>query len=357
MWPRDTGGLPNSVNGFVCFQQRSAAEKAVHHCRVHLCFGGRQLRISWGKAILQSPNPGRKPDTERDAPTRNPRDSLSEQELEEFREVLDRNLLAPSRKSICNAMAFCFEKSRAARHICDLLQELMLRECPVETTIAQLYLLSDILYNSQQPGIRNAFLYRDTLERMCPTIFSHWRRLPLGRLGRDRLSTAVSSVLSAWTRWGVYDSAFLDKLDEAYTGRVLAACKPKVTSSNHLGHNETNDSPPQPQGKSHLAVDAGNTERPSRGTIRATEQNPEISQPTDVPDDIDGLPLEDGDYIDDDNLTENGSLANFNQKNIDVDSTNLNRNDDGHEQAKRVGCFEEIPDEDLDGEPLDEEQL
>ena len=74
---------------------------------------------------------------------------LTRDEMEEFHELFRQNLNA-SRESICVAMAFCFEKSGAARQIADLLKELLLEDgAAVETRIARLYLLSDILFNSQ----------------------------------------------------------------------------------------------------------------------------------------------------------------------------------------------------------------
>ena len=97
---------------------------------------------------------------------------LSAGEMKEF-DTLFRQELTVAREAICRAMAFCFEKSGAARQICDLLQELVLEkdDVAVDTRIARLYLISDILFNSQQPGVRNAFLYRDAIERFAPKLF------------------------------------------------------------------------------------------------------------------------------------------------------------------------------------------
>ena len=110
-----------------------------------------------------------------------------------------------------------------------LLQELLVDNGPgvsVDTRIARLYLLSDVLYNSQQPGVRNAFLYRDAIERMAPDVFAslgkHGNNGKIGRMTFLKLKTAVSSILSAWTNWSVYNPAFIDELEARFDGREVA---------------------------------------------------------------------------------------------------------------------------------------
>ena len=65
---------------------------------------------------------------------------LNEWEKKVFNELL-REKLCASQESICEAMSFAFDKSGAALEISH-------------------FLLSDILFNSQQPGVKNAFQYR-----------------------------------------------------------------------------------------------------------------------------------------------------------------------------------------------------
>ena len=84
---------------------------------------------------------------------------LNEWERKVFHELL-REKLCASQDSICEAMAFAFDKSGAATEMSKLLREAMLElgnGISVDTRIAKLFLLSDILFNSQQPGVRNAF--------------------------------------------------------------------------------------------------------------------------------------------------------------------------------------------------------
>eukprot|EP00977_Amphora_coffeiformis_P001966 scaffold374_cov160-Amphora_coffeaeformis.AAC.3 len=129
--------------------------------------------------------------------------SLTRDEMEEFHALFRQNLNA-SRESICVAMAFCFEKSGAARQIADLLKELLMEE--------------------RQPGVRNAFLYRDAIERFAPDVFTALGKTGgdiLGRISQNKLATAVSRVLSAWTSWSVYPPVFLDQLQSLYEGRQM----------------------------------------------------------------------------------------------------------------------------------------
>ena len=152
--------------------------------------------------------------------------NLSDEEIMQF-DLLVKKKLSISRETICAAMAFCFEKSGAAKQIAALLKEALEDDSPgvtVEMRIARLYLLSDILFNSQQPGVRNAFMYRDAVEKMAPDIFTSLGKHGGGNLGRmtmHKLKTAVSSVLGAWTEWSVYNPSFLDELEARFEGRPI----------------------------------------------------------------------------------------------------------------------------------------
>ena len=121
-------------------------------------------------------------------------------------------------------MSFCFDKSSAAKHISELLKESLLdtRVQNIDTRIARLYLLSDVLFNSQQPGVRNAFRYRDAIENMAPEIFRCLGQHGDGNVGRmtmNKLRSAVSAVLNAWTNWSVYNSDMIDDLYDLFEGR------------------------------------------------------------------------------------------------------------------------------------------
>uniref|UniRef100_A0A6S8UFV2 CID domain-containing protein n=2 Tax=Ditylum brightwellii TaxID=49249 RepID=A0A6S8UFV2_9STRA len=275
---------------------------------------------------------------------------LTKWEIEKFNELL-REKLCASRESICEAMAFCFDKSGAAKEISSLLKDALLEDgcgVSVETRIARLYLLSDVLFNSQQPGVRNAFRYRDAIEAMSPEVFDSLGKhgMGKGRMTMNKLRMAVSGVLSAWTNWSVYNATFLDELHARFEGKELKA---PVTK------------PEEPSTENDIDVNADTEEE------KIVVENQ--SQVTDAPrgdwtdaelipasDDVDGEPLEDdgeanvdGDELCDVNNTPNKSKIDGEPiKDIDVDGDILSEEDvDG----------EELSDEDIDGEALDEDDV
>lgn len=162
--------------------------------------------------------------------------TLSTADRDRFNFLVRKNL-SISRQTICSAMAFCFEKSGAAHEISALLKETLMDDSPhitVDMRIARLYLMSDILFNSQQPGVRNAFMYRDALEKMAPEIFTSLGRHGSGQVGRmtmNKLRTAVSTVLGAWTEWSVYNPAFLDELEARFSGKEIKREEPQDNPS------------------------------------------------------------------------------------------------------------------------------
>ena len=149
---------------------------------------------------------------------------LTAYEKEQFSTLLRR--LCASRESICEAMVFCFEKSGSAVEISDILLDSLLDvRASVDTRVARLYLLSDVLFNSQQPGVRNAFRYRDAVEQMAPQVFGSMGKeqqaklnLNLGRMSMNKLRRAIQRVLGAWAHWSVYTQDFMEELESRFEG-------------------------------------------------------------------------------------------------------------------------------------------
>jgi hypothetical protein len=171
--------------------------------------------------------------------------SLSPEELEQFN-LLVKKKLSASRKTICAAMAFCFEKSGAAKEISELVQEALTDpSASLDMRIARLYLLSDILFNSQQPGVKNAFLYRDAIEKMAASVFTSLGKHGGGNVGRmtmNKLRTAVSGVLGAWTEWSVYNPTFMDELEARFEGREIKDHSAELKEAPHEDNQEQQDS-------------------------------------------------------------------------------------------------------------------
>jgi len=149
---------------------------------------------------------------------------LNDWEREQF-DLLLRKKLCASKESICEAMSFCFDKSGAATEIAERLKEALLENgsnISVDTRIARLFLLSDILFNSQQPGIRHAFRYRDSIESMASEVFASFGKHGNGQVGRmtmNKLRQTVNTVLKAWSNWSVYNSIFIDELQMKFEGK------------------------------------------------------------------------------------------------------------------------------------------
>lgn len=172
---------------------------------------------------------------------------LNPDELSQFDQLVRRDL-SISRERICQAMAFCFDHCNAAQDVTSLLKQALLEESDNVTNemrIARMYLLSDVLFNSQQPGVRNAFMYRSSIELDAPDIFHQFgsvlriQERKSGRITVNKIRRAVSSVFSAWTEWGVFDASFVDELETHFDGREI-----KVDTSNEKSES-TKDSKEQ----------------------------------------------------------------------------------------------------------------
>ena len=240
---------------------------------------------------------------------------LNNWERDKFDELLRKKLCA-SQESICNAMSFAFEKSGAAREISTLLKESLLEQdggISVDTRIARLFLLSDILFNSQQPGVKNAFQYRDAIEKMSPEIFESLGRHGNGRAGRivmAKLKKAVSSVLSAWVNWSVFDSSYIDELESKFEGRKISVAKiiqkqeeeeeeqgseaNEMTSAEPIAIEEIEDATKAstvPKGSGFVTVADPDEENDQNSAVVDEDLDGEALDD----DDLDGEPLSDGD--------------------------------------------------------------
>lgn len=244
---------------------------------------------------------------------------LHEEDLEEWHNLIDHKLCA-TKESICQAMVFCFDKSGAAKQISQLLKDALLDDRPsVDTRIARLYLMSDVLFNSQQPGVRNAFRYRDAIEAMAPEVFSSLGKHKTGgRMTMNKLRNAVSAVLSAWTNWSVYNVIFFDELQTRFDGKEW---NPKVVSestNNEEGieNDKTNiDTPIENENAEEKQEDNENEEQSNivinvqRGDWVDEEMIPAHKiDSAQVDDDIDGEELSEGDDVDGESLSDDDMM-------------------------------------------------
>mmetsp|Transcript_28497 Transcript_28497/g.62678 ORF Transcript_28497/g.62678 Transcript_28497/m.62678 type:complete len:595 (+) Transcript_28497:740-2524(+) len=260
--------------------------------------------------------------------------TLTDWEMEKFEELFKKKL-CQSRESICNAMAFCFEKSGSSRQISGLLKEMLLEDGPEispETRISRLFLLSDVLFNSQQPGVRNAYRYRDAVETMAPEIFESLGKHGKGNAGRmtmNKLRNSVGAVLNAWANWSVYNPIFLDELQARFDGKELTP-------------EEENDEAVEMKADTEVNVDVDGKHKADDNNADATvNHNGQASESTRTPkgdwtevQDVDATV--DGEPVNDD--VDGEALADD-----DIDGEALDGDDiDG----------EALADDDIDGEPL-----
>ena len=275
---------------------------------------------------------------------------LTREEIAQFN-LLFREKLCASREAICEAMAFCYQKSGAAKQIARMLKESLLEddkshpEISLETRIARLYVLSDVLFNSQQPGVRNAFLYRNSVEEMAPEVFTSLGKHgsgTLGRMTRNKLTTAVSAVLAAWTNWSVYNPVFLDELHARFEGREIRTEVEDIDT-----HEEAEDTPEKVDVNANAVKVITEQQRQDWTTIEHNEEKQEIVTASEAA----GRPKEDPKLNEEEksDFAAADSKADNNENSDDyIDGEALNDDDlDG----------EELDDEDLDGEALDEDDL
>ena len=187
--------------------------------------------------------------------------TLNNWEKEQFH-TLYYNKLSISRATICQMMSFCFDKSAAVVEISRYIHESFLpsksssnkdedqneidinddddkqqskknhdttmeqlnTNTHINKLISRLYLISDVLFNSQQPGVRNAFKYRESIQNMSPSIFTELGtyKNKVGRITWNKLKNAVHSVLQAWNDWNVYHDGFTNELENLFHyGKIL----------------------------------------------------------------------------------------------------------------------------------------
>ena len=152
---------------------------------------------------------------------------LTEEERDAFEHIL--RSLTVERSSIRNAMLFALDHAAAAAEISDtLVQALTLRETPVAIKVARLFLLSDVLHNSNAAP-SNAAAYRSHLIGRLPLVFEslHEAYSALdSRITAQELRRRVTAVLRAWADWFMFGQHFLGGLEATFVGlRSSAAAR------------------------------------------------------------------------------------------------------------------------------------
>ncbi|TRY57372.1 hypothetical protein DNTS_024955 [Danionella cerebrum] len=133
---------------------------------------------------------------------------------EERLETLLRDL-TPRKDEIGDTMFFCLERAEAAEEVVSCITESL-------STIARLYLISDILYNSCAK-VANASYYRKFFETKLPQIFgdiSEAYRNITARLQAEQFKQKIMGCFRAWEDWAVYPDSYLIQLQNIFLGFI-----------------------------------------------------------------------------------------------------------------------------------------
>ncbi|CAG8587192.1 15009_t:CDS:10 [Acaulospora morrowiae] len=124
---------------------------------------------------------------------------------------------------IAKAMAFAIDHSDAADEIVDIIcKALAIKETPIATKVARLYLVSDILHNSFK------FLYyveliryrlKSRFEGRLPEIFEHLNevyRSIAARLKAETFRRQITTILNVWENWIVFTQPYIESLANTF---------------------------------------------------------------------------------------------------------------------------------------------
>ena len=73
---------------------------------------------------------------------------------------------------------------------------------------------------------------------MSPDVFESLGKHGGGRMTKNKLRKAVSSVLGAWVNWSVYNSNFIDELESKFEGREITT---SVKANDVLDQNDQDE--------------------------------------------------------------------------------------------------------------------
>jgi len=128
-------------------------------------------------------------------------------------------------------MVFALDHADANKEISTTIAEsLTLGSTAPATKVARLYLLSDILHNSQS-GVKNASYYRTLFEQHLRDImrsFGESLRNSGGRMTALALKDQVGKVLQVWDKWSLYPTHFIAELQALFLDLPLPSVQAAV---------------------------------------------------------------------------------------------------------------------------------
>ncbi|CAG8617970.1 2093_t:CDS:10 [Rhizophagus irregularis] len=158
----------------------------------------------------------------------------SDEEDERERERIPKGTLGPKAKHrlevmlrkltfergvIAKTMAFAIDHSDAADEIVEIIcKTLMIKETPIPTKVARLYLVSDVLHNSSV-SVPNAWKFRTGFESKLPEVFEHLNevyRSITARLKAETFRRQVTTILTVWENWIVFPQPYIESLTNTF---------------------------------------------------------------------------------------------------------------------------------------------
>lgn len=137
-------------------------------------------------------------------------------------EAAEKKLTKPSVARVRKGLRFCMSHSPQAGAVSKLLSSsLQDPSRSGQRLICLLYVASDVLYNSQQRGVKNVHQYRTNLMKALPDILKQLgeRARSSNAISGTALQSAASRCLAAWESWGLWDATFQESLYTALHGR------------------------------------------------------------------------------------------------------------------------------------------
>jgi len=159
-------------------------------------------------------------------PPRNPFDMLECQRTALFEHLQQIN---PTRKSVRKVLHYCISNHNHAQEICDILHQSMATKKPnYDRKLARLYLVNDLLFNSQMSKSGKPF--RGFLKQKLEGIFEHLHNLLDNTLEKDQkeFHTNVVQVLNVWEKNTLYTKPYLDRLRNCFLNGPKPAANEKA---------------------------------------------------------------------------------------------------------------------------------
>jgi len=149
---------------------------------------------------------------------------LKDEEYDELSDLLRATTMA--RKDVSMLMMFALDHAESSGEIIDTISEaLCLAETAVPTKLARLYVVSDILHNTNA-RVKNASSYRQGFQAKLKPVMQSFHGAYKGIQGRvsaKAMRDHVIKVLECWDRWSLYPPHFIQELVSIFVGSEAPA--------------------------------------------------------------------------------------------------------------------------------------